>query len=120
MTAPYPDWNVTLRAEGPGSPFPGASPPDAARHVDGVIQSRRSIRRYLPDPVPRDVLGQLLGAAMRAPSPHNRQPWRFAVLQEATSKARLARVMGERLRADRMRDGDRLDDIEADVTRSRG
>jgi F420 biosynthesis protein FbiB-like protein len=40
-------------------------------------------------------------------------------LQEAASKSRLARVMGERLRADRTRDGDRLDDIEADVARSR-
>ncbi|HLM22160.1 MAG TPA: nitroreductase family protein [Propionibacteriaceae bacterium] len=110
-------------AEGLGTTFSiedrGITPPGAAGHLDQIIQTRRSIRRYAPDPIPRELLDQILGAAMRAPSPHNRQPWRFAVLKNATSKARLAMAMGERLRADRTRDGDRTDAIEADVTRSR-
>ena len=60
----------------------------------------------------------LLAAAADAPSSHNRQPWRFMVLRSGELKAQLARGMGERLRADRTRDGDLADAIEADVARS--
>jgi F420 biosynthesis protein FbiB-like protein len=84
-----------------------------------LIHRRRSIRRFSPDTVPREVVADLIAAAGRAPSPHNRQPWRFAVLRGARGKARLARSMGERLRADRSRDGDPPDAIAADVARSR-
>ena len=84
-----------------------------------AIHARRSIRRFRDGDVPREVVLELIEAAGRAPSPHNRQPWRFAVLPGNEGKARLARSMGERLRADRTRDGDSVEDIEADVARSR-
>src|SRR4051812_31437747 len=84
-----------------------------------LIKGRRSIRRYEPRPVPRALVRELLDAASFAPSPHNRQPWRFAVLTELAAKARLADAMGARLRADRSRDGDPAEAIEADVARSR-
>jgi len=61
---------------------------------------------------------RLLEAATWAPSAHNRQPWRFAVLTEAAAKDGLARAMGNRLRADRTADGDDPADIERDVARS--
>jgi F420 biosynthesis protein FbiB-like protein len=64
------------------------------------------------------VVERLLAAATRAPSAHNRQPWRFAVLDDETSKQRLAKAMGERLRADRAADGDEMSAIDADVSRS--
>ena len=51
-------------------------------------------------------------------SAHNRQPWRFAVLDDA-GKTRLATAMGERLHADRTADCDAPDDIARDVERSR-
>ena len=54
-------------------------------------------------------------AATRAPSAHNRQPWRFAVLDGKSSKQRLAKTMGERLHADRAADGDDMSVIDADV-----
>jgi coenzyme F420-0:L-glutamate ligase / coenzyme F420-1:gamma-L-glutamate ligase len=57
-------------------------------------------------------------AATQAPSAHNRQPWRFAVLDERTAKETLAASMGRRLRQDRMADGDNIQAVEADVTRS--
>jgi F420 biosynthesis protein FbiB-like protein len=98
----------------------GIDMPRDAGHLEQIIQTRRSIRRYLPDPISREVVRHILRTAMRAPSPHNRQPWRFAVLMSKTSKARLASAMGERLRADRTRDGDQADAIQADVARSRG
>lgn len=84
-----------------------------------VIATRRSIRRFSREPIPREVVRELLETAVRAPSPHNRQPWRFAVLRGAEAKARLALAMGERLRADRRRDGDLAEAVEADVARSR-
>ena len=45
-----------------------------------AIKSRKSIRYYKPDPVPREVLRQLLEVALRTPSWANTQPWEFAVV----------------------------------------
>lgn len=83
-----------------------------------LIKTRRSIRRYTAEPIPRETIGRLLEAATWAPSAHNRQPWRFAVLTRAADIERLALAMGTRLRADRTADGDAPADIERDVARS--
>jgi coenzyme F420-0:L-glutamate ligase / coenzyme F420-1:gamma-L-glutamate ligase len=80
--------------------------------------ARRSIRRYLPQALSRELIDSLLQAAVTAPSAHNRQPWRFLVIETLATKHSLARAMGERLRADRGRDGDALDAIDVDVARS--
>ncbi len=40
-----------------------------------AIMSRRSVRKFLPTPVPMDSLRRILEAAGRAPSGHNIQPW---------------------------------------------
>ena len=85
---------------------------------EALLRSRRSIRRYLPQAVPAATLEAILESAACAPSAHNRQPWRFAVVEDAQIKHRLATAMGERLRADRARDGDASDAIENDVARS--
>ena len=45
-----------------------------------AIEARRSIRSFKPDPVPREILEELLDACCWAPSARNAQPWRFAVL----------------------------------------
>jgi F420 biosynthesis protein FbiB-like protein len=83
-----------------------------------LIKSRRSVRRYSQAPVPEELLVRLLEAAAWAPSAHNRQPWRFAVLAEPAAKEKLAQAMGARLRADRTADGDDPQAIERDVARS--
>ena len=82
------------------------------------IASRRSIRRYRREAIPPQVIDEIIGCAVNAPSAHNRQPWRFAVLRRQDPKVRLANAMGERLRADRLRDGDSPAAVEADVARS--
>lgn len=46
-----------------------------------LMRKRRSIRKYKPDAVPRDVLERILEAASWAPSGKNLQNWRFFVLQ---------------------------------------
>ena len=83
-----------------------------------LVRSRRAIRRYTGEPVAREVVELLLETAVWAPSAHNRQPWRFAVLSQPASKKTLAQAMGNRLRSDRTADGDPADVIEQDVARS--
>lgn len=83
-----------------------------------LARSRRAIRRYTDEPVPPELLNLLLETAVWSPSAHNRQPWRFAVLETSVSKEKLARAMGQRLRTDRTADGDPPDVIERDVARS--
>ena len=83
-----------------------------------VIRARRSIRRCTDQPVDRALIETVLEAATCAPSAHNRQPWRFAVVTSPEAKARLASALGERWRADRLADGDAPDVVEADIARS--
>jgi nitroreductase len=49
-------------------------------HVTQAVDSRRSVRAFLPDPVSDELLRQLLERASRAPSGGNVQPWRVYVL----------------------------------------
>ncbi|MBK8026364.1 MAG: nitroreductase family protein [Chloroflexi bacterium] len=70
-----------------------------------TILRRRSIRRYTDKPVPRSLIERTLEAAIWAPSAHNRQPWRFAVVTEAGTRALLAEAMASRLRRDLEADG---------------
>jgi nitroreductase len=51
--------------------------------VDAAITSRRSIRAFLPTPVPRTTIEEILAVAARAPSGTNTQPWKVAVLTGA-------------------------------------
>src|SRR5271167_1382800 len=83
-----------------------------------LVASRRSIRRYDTEPVPAETIRRILETGCWAPSGHNRQPWRFAVLERFEWKDRLARAMGARLRVDRSRDGDAAAAVEQDVARS--
>jgi nitroreductase len=54
-----------------------------AAAVDQAITSRRSIRAYLPTPVPRQTIEEILAVASRAPSGTNTQPWKVYVLTGA-------------------------------------
>ena len=82
------------------------------------LTSRRSLRRYLPDPVPPQLIEQMLTAACWAPSAHNRQPWRFVVITEWATKHKLATAMGDKLRRDLTADHAPLDLITKDTNRS--
>ena len=54
-----------------------------------VVTKRRSIRRYMPEPVPDDVLNKILETARIAPSAGHRQPWHFIVVKDALTKKQL-------------------------------
>jgi nitroreductase len=66
--------------------------PATTRAVDDAITSRRSIRAYLPTPVPRETIEDILRVAARAPSGTNTQPWKVHVLTGA-AKQRLSKAI---------------------------
>lgn len=45
-----------------------------------LLESRKSIRKYKPEPVPQEIIERILAAGMQAPSGKNRQNWRFFVV----------------------------------------
>lgn len=53
---------------------------DNIRIVDEAITSRRSVRAFLPTPVARATIEEILDVAGRAPSGTNTQPWKVYVL----------------------------------------
>jgi nitroreductase len=50
------------------------------KSYDEVVMGRRSIRGFLPKPVPMDLIKEILTLAMRSPSSMNTQPWNFTVV----------------------------------------
>ncbi len=46
------------------------------------IENRRSIRKYKPDKLERNLVEENIYSASLAPSAKNRQPWKFIVYQE--------------------------------------
>ncbi len=100
-------------------PVLGEVPTDELRApVDATIHGRRSVRAYRPDPVPDAELAAILESARWAPSPHNSEPWRFAVLHDRAPKERLAAKMGERWSTDLGGDGVPADVIARELTES--
>jgi coenzyme F420-0:L-glutamate ligase / coenzyme F420-1:gamma-L-glutamate ligase len=83
------------------------------------LRTRRSVRRFKPDPVPDSVLQRLLTTATYAPSAHNRQPWRFALLKSGGARARLAETMAAELRRDFDPDRLKVEEIDARIETSR-
>jgi nitroreductase len=55
-----------------------------------LLKERRSVRKYRTDPVPADMLEQILEAGRWAPSASNRQPWAFIVVQDAETRRQVA------------------------------
>ncbi|HEX8166724.1 MAG TPA: nitroreductase [Beijerinckiaceae bacterium] len=68
----------------------GKSSPAAI--VEAAVAGRRSVRAFLPAPVPQALVERILDVAARAPSGTNMQPWRVRVLAGA-AKARLSAAL---------------------------
>jgi coenzyme F420-0:L-glutamate ligase/coenzyme F420-1:gamma-L-glutamate ligase len=62
--------------------------------VPAFVEARRSIRAFLPQPVPRAVLDRAVEAACIAPAPHHSRPWRWVVVDGDDAKRQLAEGMG--------------------------
>ncbi|VVE67735.1 nitroreductase [Pandoraea anapnoica] len=63
------------------------------KYVDEAIRSRRSIRAYLPTPVPQATIADILSVASRAPSGSNIQPWQTYVLTGQALKRLTSRLL---------------------------
>ena len=62
-----------------------------------AIFERRSVRTYKSDPIPDDLLQQILESARQAPSAANRQPWHFVVVGDADQKRRVAQACNNQM-----------------------
>jgi PPOX class probable F420-dependent enzyme len=76
---------------GSGSDDPLPRPAD----LTGIIQGRRSVRAFQSAVVPRAAIERAILAAGWAPSPHGRQPWRFAIVDSPDRRAALADAMAD-------------------------
>ncbi len=92
---------------------------ERAEPLMNELLGRRSVRRYLDKEVPEEVVQRVLEAARWAPSPHGRQPWRFAVVTREETKARLAEAMGEEWRSNLQMDGQSAKVVEKRLEGSR-
>jgi len=60
--------------------------------VFDAIRHRRSVRSYLPRPIPQHILNAIIKAGNMAPTGHNRQPWRFIVVENQVVKRKLLQI----------------------------
>ncbi|MFN8590854.1 MAG: TIGR03668 family PPOX class F420-dependent oxidoreductase [Thermomicrobiales bacterium] len=99
----------------------GSSPP--ARHgraaFASLVRGRRSVRAFSTRPVPRFIVEEAIAAAGWAPSPHGRQPWRFAVVEGAARREALAAAMADTWRKQLRFDGQDESVVEARLEKSR-
>ena len=58
-----------------------------------AILTRRSVREYTPEPVPGELVHELLAGAMQAPSAGNQQPWHFVLVTDRRQLNALAGVL---------------------------
>ncbi|MGC1304134.1 MAG: NADPH-dependent oxidoreductase [Caulobacteraceae bacterium] len=79
-------WARYRQADGPQGLAPGVT-------LD-LLLAHRSVRAYLPEPVPEDVLISLVAAAQSAPASSNLQVWSVVAVRDPQRKARLAELAG--------------------------
>ena len=61
----------------------------AGREFFALMNRRRSVRQFAPDPVPRELIELAIATASTAPSGAHRQPWRFVVVGDSDTKCRI-------------------------------
>ena len=86
--------------------------------VHHFLRMRRSIRHFKPDPVPASVVDRILATATFAPSAHNLQPWRFALIQTDSAKEKLGSALTSKMRADSEAKNENQADVEKRVISS--
>ena len=62
------------------------------------LRERRSIRRFMAEPLPAGTVERLIEAARWAPSASNRQPFRFLAVEAAKTRSRMATLVREALK----------------------
>ena len=62
-----------------------------------VIKTRRSIRSYKDTPIQEKVMERVLEATRISPSGHNRQFWKFYIVENEEKKEAIAKACGEQM-----------------------
>jgi len=78
------------------------------------LRSRYSVRKFKPQPVPREALEHILETTTWSPSAHNAQPWRFVLLESAEAREKLGTALGKQLEQALLAEG-----MEAEAARAR-
>jgi nitroreductase len=58
------------------------------------LKTRRSIRSYTPQPVPDEVVRDVIDCARLAPTAMNAQPWTFVVVRQPDTRRRIVEILG--------------------------
>lgn len=82
------------------------------------LRSRRSVRRFKPEPVADSAIERILTTATFAPSAHNCQPWRFVHVRGQAARTRLASALTKKMRVDMRTENALESEIEARTARS--
>jgi coenzyme F420-0:L-glutamate ligase/coenzyme F420-1:gamma-L-glutamate ligase len=82
-----------------------------------AVTGRRTIRTWTDDPVPHDVVREIVAAAVTAPAPHGTTPWRFVLLTDLDTRHRLLDAMARQWAADLESDGFDPDAVERRLRR---
>ncbi|MGA7193941.1 MAG: nitroreductase family protein [Anaerolineales bacterium] len=82
------------------------------------LRSRRSVRRFKPEPIPDSVIERILTTATYAPSAHNRQPWRFVIIKNTDVRSRLAKTLTDKMCLDMQAESATESELEKRVTNS--
>jgi nitroreductase len=61
--------------------------------IEELFRTRRSVRRFKPEPLPEALVARLIEGAITAPSASNKQPWKFLVVQNRELIARMAEAV---------------------------
>ncbi|MCB4756964.1 MAG: nitroreductase family protein [Elusimicrobia bacterium] len=59
-----------------------------------IIKSRRCVRSFLPKPVPKEIVEDIIDCARFAPTANNEQPWEFIVVTKAETRKKIADATG--------------------------
>ena len=62
-----------------------------------LVKSRRSIRKFKPEPIPDEYVDRIIEAARWAPSGANTQPWEFIVVKKQELKEGIVQIIGEEM-----------------------
>ncbi len=94
----YPTDDARRRYEFVPYSLPRLDPAEQRQRADrfaGLMATRRSVRQFSQEPVPRDVVVAAIKAAATAPSGAHRQPWRFVLVGDPVTKRRIREAAEE-------------------------
>ncbi|MCI4387740.1 hypothetical protein PGIGA_G00077570 [Pangasianodon gigas] len=90
------DWTEDL-AHVPYTPrrYPEEEMLERSKHFYALLNERRSVRFISPEPVPREVIDNVIRAAGTAPSGAHTEPWTFVVVADAETKHKIREIVEE-------------------------